>query len=193
MNPEPPAPPRRRPAVFGRPDGPARLALAVGALLVLLIVSVTIARLDARLGAMVDANEATVVGAARIAVADDRFTRRLQQLDAVAANARRARDQTQALAPLLVELRDALRPAATDVATGRAGGERTAVQLAHIRALLQRLRDDTADLATSTSAFTGQGADLLRVLDGLAIDLRASLEAAERIDAALPALPTGGR
>lgn len=193
MSPEPLGPPLRRPAVFGRPGGATHLVLAVGALLALLTLTVTIGRLDVRLGAMVAANEATVDGAVRIATADDRFTRRLHQLDDVAANAHRTRQQTQALKPLLVELRDALRPTAAQVRTGRAGGERTAEQLAHIRALLQRLRGDTSDLATSASAFTGQGNDLVRILDALAGDLRGSVGAAERIDAALPALPTGGR
>jgi hypothetical protein len=126
--------------LFGRPGGPARLALAAAALLALLTLAVTMARLDLRLAEMVRANEATVDGACRIAKADDRFTRRLQQLDTVAAGGRATLEQTRALRPLLTELRDALRPTAAAVATGRAGAEHSAEQLARIRKVLTGLR-----------------------------------------------------
>jgi methyl-accepting chemotaxis protein len=178
--------------LFGRPGGPARLALAVAALLALLTLTVTVARLDLRLAEMVRANEATVDGARRIAEADDRFTRRLQQLDTVAAGGRATLEQTRALRPLLTELRDALRPTAAAVATGRAGAEHSAEQLARIRKVLTGLRSATKELAASTEAFDAQGGELLRILGDLTADLRAAVEAADRIEAVLPPRIGGG-
>jgi methyl-accepting chemotaxis protein len=178
--------------LFGRPGGPARLALAVAALLALLTLTVTVARLDLRLAEMVRANEATVDGARRIAEADDRFTRRLQQLDTVAAGGRATLEQTRALRPLLTELRDALRPTAAAVATGRAGAEHSAEQLARIRKVLTGLRSASKEVAASTEAFDAQGGELLRILGDLTADLRAAVEAADRIEAVLPPRIGGG-
>jgi hypothetical protein len=178
--------------VFGRPGGPARFGIGVAVLVTLITLAITVARLDLRLGTLVALNQETLDGARHIARADDRLTRRLHQLDALAAGAHDTLEQTRALQPVLAELRDAISPAATAVTTGRNGGERSAVQLAHIRDILLRLKTSTGQLDRSTSALDRQSTVLLGILDGLVDDLRDSLQAAERIDTTLPLPRTGG-
>ena len=179
--------------LFGREGGPFRFVLGVIALVALLTLTVTVARLDLRLGALQDANEVTLSGARQDAAVHDRFTRRLGQLGDLARSADLTLEQTRALRPVLSELKDAIGPLTTAVATGRSGGERSAEQLNHIRDVLLRLRAGTTDLGGSADKFDRQGMDLLGNLDDLVGDLRASLDAAERIDAALPLPRLGGR
>ena len=179
--------------LFGRAGGPLRFVLGVIALGALLTLTVTVARLDLRLGVLQETTQATLSGARQNAAVHDRFTRRLGQLDDLARGAHLTLEQTRALRPVLAELKDAVGPLTSAVATGRSGGERSAEQLNHIRGVLLRLRAGTTDLAGSAGKFDRQGTDLLGNLDDLVGDLRASLEAAERIDAALPLPRLGGR
>ena len=181
------------PAVFGRRSGPAKCALSVIGLLVLLVLTVTVARLDGRLATLEATNQATLEGARKIDSADDGFTRRLHQLTALAESTKLTLEQTRALQPLLVQLKAAVVPAASAIATGRAGAQRSATQLATIADVLRRLQVGTLALVGSAGSFDAQGTNLLRVLDGLVTDLRASLAAAQRINAALPLPVTGNR
>lgn len=180
-------------AVFGRPGGPARLVLGVLVLVTLLGLTVTVARLDLRLGTLVALNQESLDGARRVAAADDRLTSRLHQLTGLADDAHRTLDQTRAVQPVLAQLRDAIGPAGRAAATGRAGGEHTTAQLARIRDILSRLNTGTGQLARSAEAFNRQGADLIMLLDGLVADVRTSLEATRRIDSTLPLPRTAGR
>jgi hypothetical protein len=177
--------------IFGREGGPVRFALGIVGLFVILVLVVTVARLDARLATMEEQNRITLAGARAIATADDPFTTRLQHLTVLADSADHALDQTRQLQPLLTELKDAVVPAAAAISTGRAGGQLTNVQLGRIQDVLVRLRDHTVPLVRSADAFGGQGRDLLGVIDGLVTDLRASADAAARINAVLPLPRTG--
>jgi hypothetical protein len=169
-----------------------RFGAGVTALIVLLTLTVTVGRLDLRLGTLVRLNQETLAGARRIAAADDRLTRRLHQLGGLSADAHQTLDQTRALRPLLAQLGDAIGPTAGAVTVGRVGAERSAEQLAHIRTVLLGLRTSTRQLARSAAAFDRQGTGLLRILDGVVDDVRGSLDAADRIDAALPLPRIGG-
>ena len=92
--------------LFGREGGPTRFVLSVIALVALLTLTVTVARLDLRLGALQEANEVTLSGARQDAAVHDRFTRRLGQLGDLARGAHLTLEQTRALRPVLAELKD---------------------------------------------------------------------------------------
>lgn len=177
--------------IFGRESGPFKFVLGVLGLLTILVLVVTVARLNTRLATMEEQNLLTLAGARAIATADDPFTMRLHQLTALADTTNQALDETRRLQPLLADLKAAVVPAAAAVATGSAGGVQTNAQLSRVEAVLDQLRDHTLPLVRSADAFGGQGRELLRVVDGLVADLRASTEAAARINAVLPLPRTG--
>jgi hypothetical protein len=104
------------PSLFGRPGGPARFVLGVLGLIVLLTLTVTVARIDDRLGVLVGLNRESLDGARRIAGADDRLTSRLHQLTDLAEGAHTTLESTRALQPVLA---DRARPASTARRAGR--------------------------------------------------------------------------
>lgn len=177
--------------IFGRRSGPARFVLGLVGLLTILVLVVTVARLDSRLATMQEANLSTLAGVRAIATADDPFTTRLQHLTALADTTDLALAQTRQLQPLLTDLKAAVVPAAAAIATGSAGGQQSNVALGRIETVLVRLRDHTLPLVHSADTLGAQGKDLLHVIDGLVADLRASVDAATRINAVLPLPRTG--
>ncbi|HTK65722.1 MAG TPA: hypothetical protein VL595_25290 [Pseudonocardia sp.] len=177
--------------IFGRESGPVKFALGVLGLGTILVLVVTMARLNTRLATMEQQNRLTLAGARAIATADDRFTRRLQHLSALVDSTNLALDETRKLQPLLTDLKAAVVPAAAAVSTGSGGGVRSNVQLRRVEAALLQLQEHTLPLVRSADAFGGQGEDLLHVIDGLVADLRAGVDAAARINAVLPLPRTG--
>lgn len=177
--------------IFGRESGPVKFVLGLVGLLTILVLVVTVARLNSRLATLQQENLSTVAGVRAIAAADDPFTTRLQHLTALADTADLALTQTRALQPLLTDLKAAVVPAAAAIATGSAGGQQSEVALGRIETVLVRLRDHTLPLVHSADTFGAQGEDLLHVIDGLVTDLRASVDAATRINAVLPLRRTG--
>jgi hypothetical protein len=172
--------------IFGRRSGPVKAVLAAVALVVLLVLIVTFARLGQNLAAQAAINqESQRNGEAAVAVTD-RLTTRLAQLTRLTDTAQLALDDTLALQPLLVQLRDATRPAADSIAVARAGGETTHTDLRRIQQIVVQLRQQVLPLVPSAAAFSDQGTQLLDILQGVNDDLETSIDAARRINNALP-------
>jgi uncharacterized protein YgbK (DUF1537 family) len=110
----------------------------------------------------------------------------LAQLTRLTDTAQLALDDTRALQPLLVQLRDATCPAADSIAVARAGGETTHTDLRRIQQIVVQLRQQVLPLVPSAAAFGDQGTQLLDILQGVNDDLETSIDAARRINNALP-------
>jgi hypothetical protein len=172
--------------IFGRRSGPVKAVLAAVALLVLSVLIVTFARLGQNLAAQAAINQESQRNAEAAVAVTDRLTTRLAQLTRLTDTAQLALDDTRALQPLLVQLRDATRPAADSIAVARAGGESTHTDLRRIQQIVVQLRQQVLPLVPSAAAFSDQGTQLLDILQGVNDDLETSIDAARRINNALP-------
>ncbi|HEY4005793.1 MAG TPA: hypothetical protein VGM60_11495 [Pseudonocardia sp.] len=172
--------------IFGRRSGPVKAVLAAVALVVLAVLIVTFARLDKNLAAQAAINDESLRNSDAVVAVTDRLTARLAQLTQLTGTEQQALDETRALQPLLVQLRDATRPAADSIAVGRAGGETSHADLGRIQLIVVRLRQRVLPLVPSAAAFGDQGKELLTILQGVNDDLGRSIDAAKRINAALP-------
>jgi small-conductance mechanosensitive channel len=172
--------------IFGRRSGPVKAVLAALALVVQLVLIVTFARLGQGLAAQAATNQESQRNADAAVAVTDRLTTRLAQLTALTDTAQRAVDDTRALQPLLVQLRDATRPAADSIAVARAGGETSRTDLRRIQQIVVQLRERVLPLVPSAAAFGDQGTQLLAILQGVNDDLERSINAARRINNALP-------
>jgi hypothetical protein len=172
--------------IFGRRSGPVKAVLAAVALVVLSVLIVTFARLGQNLAAQAAINQESQRNAEAAVAVTDRLTTRLAQLTRLTDTAQLALDDTRALQPLLVQLRDATRPAADSIAVARAGGETTHTDLRRIQQIVVQLRHQVLPLVPSAAAFGDQGTQLLDILQGVNDDLETSIDAAQRINNALP-------
>jgi hypothetical protein len=172
--------------IFGRRSGPVKAVLAAVALVVLSVLIVTFARLGQNLAAQAAINQESQRNAEAAVAVTDRLTTRLAQLTRLTDTAQLALDDTRALQPLLVQLRDATRPAADSIAVARAGGETTHTDLRRIQQIVVQLRQQVLPLVPSAAAFGDQGTQLLTILQGVNDDLKTSIDAAQRINNALP-------
>jgi fructoselysine-6-P-deglycase FrlB-like protein len=172
--------------IFGRRSGPVKAVLAAVALVVLSVLIVTFARLGQNLAAQAAINQESQRNAEAAVAVTDRLTTRLAQLTRLTDTAQLALDDTRALQPLLVQLRDATRPAADSIAVARAGGETTHTDLRRIQQIVVQLRQQVLPLVPSAAAFGDQGTQLLTILQGVNDDLETSIAAARRINNALP-------
>ena len=172
--------------IFGRRSGPVKAVLAAVALVVLSVLIVTFARLGQNLAAQAAINQESQRNAEAAVAVTDRLTTRLAQLTRLTDTAQLALDDTRALQPLLVQLRDATRPAADSIAVARAGGENTHTDLRRIQQIVVQLRQQVLPLVPSAAAFGDQGTQLLTILQGVNDDLETSIDAARRINNALP-------
>jgi hypothetical protein len=172
--------------IFGRRSGPVKAVLAAVALVVLSVLLVTFARLGQNLAAQAAINQESQRNAEAAVAVTDRLTTRLAQLTRLTDTAQLALDDTRALQPLLVQLRDATRPAADSIAVARAGGETTHTDLRRIQQIVVQLRQQVLPLVPSAAAFGDQGTQLLTILQGVNDDLKTSIDAAQRINNALP-------
>jgi hypothetical protein len=172
--------------IFGRRSGPVKAVLAAVALVVLSVLIVTFARLGQNLAAQAAINQESQRNAEAAVAVTDRLTTRLAQLTRLTDTAQLALDDTRALQPLLVQLRDATRPAADSIAVARAGGETTHTDLRRIQQIVVQLRQQVLPLVPSAAAFSDQGTQLLTILQGVNDDLETSIDAARRINNALP-------
>jgi hypothetical protein len=172
--------------IFGRRSGPVKAVLAAVALVVLSVLIVTFARLGQNLAAQAAINQESQRNAEAAVAVTDRLTTRLAQLTRLTDTAQLALDDTRALQPLLVQLRDATRPAADSIAVARAGGETTHTDLRRIQQIVVQLRQQVLPLVPSAAAFGDQGTQLLTILQGVNDDLETSIDAAQRINNALP-------
>jgi hypothetical protein len=163
-----------------------KAVLAAVALVVLLVLIVTFARLGQDLAAQAAINQESQRNAEAAVAATDRLTTRLAQLTRLTHTAQLALDDTRALQPLLVQLRDATRPVADSIAVARAGGETTHTDLRQIQQIVVQLRQQVLPLVPSAAAFGDQGSELLTILQGVNDDLQRSIDAAQRINNALP-------
>lgn len=171
---------------FGRSHGVVRLILAISAIAVLGLLSFVVFNLNARLDAQERANQESLAASQAIVDVNDKITKRLAQLDALADTAEHAVDETEALAPLLVELRDAIAPAATAVSDGTAGAQRSNEQLVTVQGVLNKVRDKVVPLVGSAQAFGEQGKQLVAIVQGVVSDLEGAVVAAKRINDSLP-------
>lgn len=172
--------------ILGRRSGPVKLLLGVVGCAVLALLVVTVFRLNDRLDAQEGVNQQTLGASGSLVDVNDRVTRRLAQLTALTGTADKALQETRALEPRLRDLQAAIRPAADAIATGRAGGETSEQDLTRIRSILVSLQQQVLPIVPSAAAFGDQGKDLLGILRGLNDDLARSVEAARRINDALP-------
>lgn len=172
--------------IFGRRSGPVKAVLAAVALLVLVVLDVTFARLGNNLAAQAAVNQESQRNAEVAVAVTDQLTDRLAQLTRLTDTAQLALEDTRALQPLLVALRDATRPAADSIAVARAGGETTHADLRRIQQIVVQLRGQVLPLVPSAAAFGNQGTQLLTILQGVNDDLGRSIDAARRINNALP-------
>lgn len=172
--------------IFGRRSGPVKAVLAAVALVVLLVLIVTFARLGQNLAAQAAINQESRRQAEAAVVVTDRLTARLAQLTRLTDTAQLALDDTRALQPLLVELRDATRPAAGSIAVARAGGQAGYTDLRRIQGIVVQLRERVLPLVPSAAKFGDQGEQLLAILEGINDDLALSIATARRINDALP-------
>jgi hypothetical protein len=172
--------------IFGRRSGPVKAVLAAVALGVLSVLIVTFARLGQNLAAQAAINQESQRNAEAAVAVTDRLTTRLAQLTRLTDTAQLALDDTRALQPLLVQLRDATRPAVDSIAVARAGGETTHTDLRRIQQIVVQLRQQVLPLVPSAAAFGDQGTQLLTILQGVNDDLETSIDAARRINNALP-------
>jgi hypothetical protein len=172
--------------IFGRRSGPVRAALGVAALAALLLLIVTFARLNQKLATQAAVNAESLRNSDAVVAATDRLTLRLAQLTRLTGTADQALDETRALRPLLVQLRGAAQPAAHAIAVGRAGGETSHTDLIRIQRTVQQLQGKVLPLVPSTAAFGEQGKELLAVLESVNDDLERGIDAAKRINKALP-------
>ncbi|MET8249565.1 hypothetical protein ABZV31_37510 [Streptomyces sp. NPDC005202] len=159
---------------------------AIVALGVVATLAITLSRLNTRLDTQEQANQATLQVSQSIVTVNDRVTKRLKQLDALTGTADKALAETKALAPLLTELQQAVKPVAVAVTAGRAGGELSEAKLSEVESVLTRLRKQTLALVGSAQAFGSQGNELLKIVKSLVDDVAASVEAAKRINKSLP-------
>src|SRR5947209_47874 len=132
--------------IFGRRSGPVKAVLAAVALVVLSVLIVTFARLGQNLAAQAAINQEPQRNAEAAVAVTDRLTTRLAQLTRLTDTAQLALDDTRALQPLLVQLRDATRPAADSIAVARAGGETTHTDLRRIQQIVVQLRQQVLPL-----------------------------------------------
>jgi hypothetical protein len=172
--------------IFGRRSGPVKLVLGAVGLVVLLLLGVTIFRLNQKLDVQQSVNEQTLAASHGLVRVNDPLTERLAQLTALTHTANQALDETRALQPQLAQLKAAVAPAADAIATGRAGGEESRRKLTQIQSILVSLQQRVLPLVPSAAAFGDQGQDLLHILQGLNADLTRSIAAAKRINDALP-------
>lgn len=172
--------------LFGKPGGPARLAFALVAVGVLGLLSFVVFTLNGRLDNQQQANLTSIAASQGIVDVNDRLTNQLARLTEITHTARTALDATAALNPLLVQLDDAIRPAADMLASSTSGAQVTNEQLTSIQTVMGDVQDAVIPLVSSAEAFGGQGADLLAVVQGLVDDLAGSVEAAKTINQMLP-------
>jgi small-conductance mechanosensitive channel len=172
--------------IFGRRSGPIKAVLAAVTLTVQLVLIVTFARLGHNLAEQAAINQESQRNAEAAVAVTDRLTTRLAQLTRLTDTAQLALEDTRALKPLLVQLHDATRPAADSIAVGRAGGEMSRADLRRIQQIVVALRQRVLPLVPSAAAFGDQGTQLLTMLQGVNDDLARSIDAAQRINNALP-------
>lgn len=178
--------------LFGRPEGLARLIFAVVGVGVIATLGVTLASLNKQLEDQERANQETLRASEAIVDVNDQVTTRLEQLTALTGTADEALQEAQALEPLLVELRDAVEPAAATIASGRGGAEISEERLTRIEGIVADIEGRTDALVTEAQAFGAQGRELEAIVRGLVDDVEASLEAARRINEQLPERPVSG-
>jgi hypothetical protein len=155
-------------------------------LVILLLLTVTMARLNQKLAVQIQVDDVTLRGADTMVAVTDRLTLRLAQLTRLTGTADHALAETQALQPLLLQLQQAIGPAARAIATGRAGGESSRADLSRIRTIVDQLQRAVLPLVPSARAFGDQGKQLLTILRGVNDDLDRSVEDARRINDAIP-------
>jgi hypothetical protein len=172
--------------IFGRPGGPARAILAIVAVGVVVVLGVTVGRLNTRLSNQEAANQHTLTASHAIVDVNDHVTNRLRQLDLLTDTANQALSETKALGPLLDKLHEAVKPAAAAVTIGRTGGEVSEAKLNEIQSILAGVRQNTLSLVSSAQKFGSQGSNLLTVVRGLVSDIQHSVAAAKRINESLP-------
>ncbi|MEB3371356.1 hypothetical protein [Saccharopolyspora mangrovi] len=171
---------------FGPRHGPARMILSLIGVAVLGLLSFVVFNLNARLDAQERANQQSLAASRAIVEVNDKLTLRLAQLDKLADSVELAVDETESLTPLLIQLRDAIGPAAAAVSDGTAGAEQSNDKLATIKGVLEQVRGRVVPLVGSAEEFGDQGKQLVAILRGLVTDLEAAVAAAERINDSLP-------
>lgn len=171
---------------FGRPGGPARTVLAFIGVGVLGLLSFVVFNLNHRLDNQQAANEQTLAASHDIVHVNDLLTNRLAELTALTHTAQSALDETQALAPLLTGLLNAIAPAAGTVSTATGGAVISNEKLAAMHQLLAGIKAKVVPLVASANAFGGQGRQLLVIVNGLVTDLQGAVAAAISINSSLP-------
>lgn len=171
---------------FGRRGGPARMVLSIAAVGVLGLLTFVVFNLNTRLGNQQRANETSIAASAAIVDINDRLTTQLQQLTELTHTAQTALDATAALGPLLVELDEAISPAAQMLAGSTDGAQLTNQQLTNIQSILGDVQNTVVPLVESAQAFGDQGRQLLTIVQGLVSDLQGSVAAAQTINQMLP-------
>lgn len=171
---------------FGRPHGAVHLILAVVGVGVLGLLSFVVFNLNNRLDNQEKANQDTLIASHAIVDVNDKVTLRLAQLTDLTGTARQAVDETQALGPLLGQLREAVAPAAAMVASGASGAQTSNAQLTTIQGVLNAVRDKVVPLVSSAAAFGEQGKQLVGIVQGLVSDLQGAVDAAKTINKSLP-------
>lgn len=171
---------------FGRPGGPARMVLSIVAVGVLGLLAFVVFNLNTRLDNQQRANETSITASQAIVDVNDRLTTRLLQLTELTHTAQTALDATSALGPLLVELDEAISPAAQMLASSTDGAQLTNQQLTNIQGILGEVQNTVLPLVDSARVFGDQGRQLLAVVQGLVSDLQGSVAAAQTINQMLP-------
>lgn len=172
--------------LFGRPAGPARMVLAIVAVGVLGLLSFVVYNLNNRLDNQQAANVTSIAASQGIVDVNDKLTGQLQQLTQVTHTAQDALDATAALEPLLVQLDEAITPAAQMLGSSTSGAVMTNDQLNNIKGILGKVDEAVVPLVASAEAFGGQGGELLVIVQGLVDDLAGSVDAAYTINQMLP-------
>lgn len=172
--------------LFGKPAGPARMVFAIVAVGVLGLLSFVVFNLNNRLDNQQEVNLTSITASEGVVNINDRLTNQLQQLTQVTHTAQQALDATSALEPLLVELDNAISPAAQSLSGSTSGAVMTNDQLNNIKSILGRVQDAVIPLVASADAFGGQGGQLLTIVQGLVDDLAGSVDAAHTINQMLP-------
>lgn len=165
----------------GGQRGPVRLGLAGAALVALVLLGSLLFGLDVRLAGQHQANRETLEASRAIVVVNRQVRARVDQLSATTEVGARAVAQTEALAPLLEQLRAALATTNQAIGGGRSVADASTAAAADVEALVAALEARTSAMVGTTGRLAGAEAATVALVRDVVADLERMLADAGRI------------